>query len=175
MQVYNKIVLKQGSKSIFLGLLNGALSLTDIVTQLPDLYSGFSKPFKDAKASAKLTGKLLACVLAAGYPFTNQTISFVGFSLGCQVIKSCLKMLHKLGAAQMVHEVTLLGGATNCLDNPKNSQLWNSILSAQVAGQIKNVFTKRDLVLLLYSASEVDCAVGRSACFTEKSPAGRNF
>ena len=32
MQVYNKIVLKQGSKSILLGLLNGVLSLTDIVT-----------------------------------------------------------------------------------------------------------------------------------------------
>lgn len=129
MQVYNKIVMKQGTKTVLLSLLNGALTVADIVTQLPDLYTGISEPFRQAKASAKLTGRLLACCLAAGYPFKNQTVSLVGFSLGCQVIKSCLKMLDKLGAKDILHEVIFLGGATNCLDRPKNSHMWQRILA----------------------------------------------
>ena len=52
-----------------------------------------SSLFKVAKANAKLAGKLLACALALRLPFKTQTVSLVGFSLGCQVIKSCLKTL----------------------------------------------------------------------------------
>lgn len=40
----------------------------------------------------------------------------MGFSLGCQVIKSCLKTLDKLGASHIIHEVTFMGGAIDCFD-----------------------------------------------------------
>ena len=47
--------------------------------------------FNKAKYESKIAGKLLACALAARIPFFTQTVSFIGHSLGCQVIKSCLK------------------------------------------------------------------------------------
>jgi len=50
--------------------------------------------FYQARTNAKQVGRLLACSLALGWPFRKQTVSLIGFSLGCQVMKSCLKMLH---------------------------------------------------------------------------------
>lgn len=50
--------------------------------------------FLEAKKQAKYAGKLLACALALNYPFETHTINIIGFSLGCQVTKSCLKTLH---------------------------------------------------------------------------------
>lgn len=54
----------------------------------------------------------------------------MGFSLGGQVIKSCLKCLHKLGAQHIIHQVTFLGGATGLLDKPSKTELWQKILSS---------------------------------------------
>jgi hypothetical protein len=42
--------------------------------------------FKNAIKKAELTGKLIGISLALGYPFSTQTISMIGFSLGTQVI-----------------------------------------------------------------------------------------
>jgi len=42
-----------------------------------------SSVFSESKIVAKLTGKLLACALVAGCMFENQTVSLMGFSLGC--------------------------------------------------------------------------------------------
>ena len=64
----------------------GALGLFE-VTQ------GVASVFKDSKSNAKLAGILLGYALAIREPFRSQSISLVGFSLGCQVIKSCLKTL----------------------------------------------------------------------------------
>ena len=44
---------------------------------------GVANVFKDSKANAKLAGVLLACALALREPFRGQTVSLVGFSLGC--------------------------------------------------------------------------------------------
>jgi hypothetical protein len=52
--------------------------------------------FGIARAEAKAAGQLLGYVLATRYPFRTQSVSFIGHSLGCQVIKSCLKALHEL-------------------------------------------------------------------------------
>jgi hypothetical protein len=43
-----------------------------------------------------------------------------------------------------------------------------------VPGQIKNVYSKKDYILLLYSCSEGDFAIGRNSVFT-KMISGRNF
>jgi hypothetical protein len=38
--------------------------------------------FNDAIKKAKLAGRLFGISLALGYPFSTQTISMIGFSLG---------------------------------------------------------------------------------------------
>ncbi len=85
--------------------------------------------------------------LALGYPFTNQTVSLLGFSLGTQVIKSCMKTLAKLGASDIIHNVTLLGGASHY---EKQVPFWEQILTTTVGGSIKNVHSKGDNILLMY-------------------------
>lgn len=49
--------------------------------------------FLHAIEIAKKSGKLLAHALMLQFPFVNQSISLVGFSLGTQVIFSCLEEL----------------------------------------------------------------------------------
>ena len=52
-----------------------------------------------------------------------------------------------------------MGGATHF---NKNKKKWNRIFSNIVNGQVKNVFSKADRILLLYSVSELDFkAAGR--------------
>jgi len=102
-----------------------------------------------------MSGKLLACALALSYPFETQSVSLVGFSLGTQVIKSCLKTLHQLGALSngqfaMIENVTLLGGAIN-FDGVGKEQKWRKIFGESVAGSIANIFSNKDYILYLYS------------------------
>jgi hypothetical protein len=70
------------------------------------------------RRKAKETGKLLAYSLALNYPFKFNTISFVGFSMGAQVIKKCVKTLYELGRNDLVHNVTLLAGPINLRETP---------------------------------------------------------
>lgn len=72
---------------------------------------------------------MLACALASGYLFRNQTVSLLGFSLGCQVIKSCIKTLDQLEARHILHKVTFMGGAVDTFDKDKHCELWQGIMS----------------------------------------------
>ena len=95
-----------------------------------DLTQAVVDQFKAGKRNAKVAGKLLAYTLAMRYPFTTQSISLVGFSLGSQVIKSCLKTLHELGATDIIHNVTFMGAAIDRLDrDEKSSEKWSRIFS----------------------------------------------
>ena len=117
--------------------------------------------FQKARSKAKLTGKLLACALALKIPFKTQTVSLVGFSLGSQVIKSCLKTLDYLygnpdGSSEtvpydMIHNVTFLAGATHFT---KNTSKYKRIFKHLVNGQVKNVYSKGDAILHLFTVSE---------------------
>jgi hypothetical protein len=50
-----------------------------------------------------MSGKLLAYYLAnENSVLKNHTVSLVGFSLGCQVIKSCINRLYKLNQHSLV-------------------------------------------------------------------------
>jgi hypothetical protein len=69
-----------------IGILTGVFWSINICRQIEAL-------FKEAKKLAKETGRLLGVALACGWPFTKQTVSLLGFSLGGQVVKSCLKCL----------------------------------------------------------------------------------
>lgn len=51
----------------------------------------------------------------------------MGFSLGSQVIASCLETLDELGARNIVQDVTFLGGAVEKFDSYKNWSKWAKI------------------------------------------------
>ena len=115
--------------------------------------------FNEAIENAKLTGRLVAIALVLGYPFNSQTVSLIGFSLGSQVIKSCLSTLHKLGATDIIQNVTFLGGATHF---DKNQEKWATILSSVVNGKIKNCYSEGDEILgKLYETIKSNKSIGR--------------
>ena len=82
-------------------------------------------------------------------------MSLVGFSLGNQVIKTCLKELSRLGANHIIHNVTFLGAAIDRIDRDKTKYLWADILGTVLPGEIKNVYTSNDWILIYYSACEL--------------------
>lgn len=140
----------------------------DVILGCVALTEVFMNMFKDGKKNAKLAGQLLGYTLAMRRPFLTQSVSLIGFSLGTQVIKSCLKTLHALGASQIIHNVTFMGGAIDRLDRAKTRHLWTSVLSTVVAGEIKNVRTKKDLILILYSICETTESQGRNDIFNSQ-------
>ena len=96
------------------------------------IYNESTNIFMDAKKKAKIAGKMLGCALALSYPFETQSITLVGFSLGTQVIKSCLKTLHSLGALSrgqnsIIQNVVFMGGAIN-FDGLGKEVKWKKIL-----------------------------------------------
>jgi len=114
------------------------MTLKEMTAPIYDIH----KTFQDARQMARLSGKVLAFALASSHPFLTQSISLIGFSLGAQVIKSCLKTLHDLGATSVIHNVTLLGGATAIM--PAKIPLWEDIFAKTVNGEIKNCYTSND-------------------------------
>ena len=127
-----------------------------------------AQDFADARNEAKFAGKLLACVLATRYPFLSQSVSLIGHSLGCQVIKSCLKTLNLLQANNLIQNVTLMAGAATLFDkNPHKIALWSNVFSNTVAGMVRNVHTSKDFVLLLFQTFTFQEALGRQAIFVK--------
>lgn len=100
--------------------------------------------FVNYKLKAKLVGKILGLFLVSNEDFKKYQINLVGFSLGCQVIKYCIKEISKIkGARNMINNVLFLGGATSISDK-KN---WKNILKNVVGGRIINCYSKHDFIL----------------------------
>ena len=119
--------------------------------------------------NAKVAGALLACSLALREPFQSQSISIVGFSLGNQVTKTCLKTLAELGANDVIQNVTFLGAAIARPDRAKTRQKMASVFSQTINGELKQVYTKNDWILAtFYTVSELELAMGRHDCFEEQ-------
>ena len=83
------------------------------------------------------------------------------------MIKSCLKELSKLGANHIIHNVSFLGAAIDRLDREKTKFLWANILSTVLPGEIKNVYTSYDWILLYYSMCEHEKSQGRNKIYFE--------
>lgn len=75
-----------------------------------------------------------------------------------------MKTLAKLGASDIVHNVTLLGGASHY---ETQKELWEIILSTTVGGSIKNVYSEGDHILLLYHGSQHHQGIGRIPYWTD--------
>ena len=102
------------------------------------------KKFINNKLKGKLVGKILGLFLASNEDFKKCQINLVGFSLGCHVIKYCIKEISKLrGVRNMINNVLLMGGAASIGDK-KN---WKNIVKKVIGGRIINCYSKHDFVL----------------------------
>ena len=100
--------------------------------------------FINNKLKGKLVGKVLGLFLASNEDFKKCQINLVGFSLGCHVIKYCVKEISKIrGVRNMINNILFMGGATTISDK-KN---WKNILKNVVGGRIINCYSKHDFVL----------------------------
>ena len=105
-----------------------------------------AKLFLQCKKRAKFAGKLLALFLANNEDFNNCQINIVGFSLGCQVTKYCIKELEAIkGHRVMINNVLFLAGATVMKD--ENKSKWRNIFRNTVGGRVINCYSKYDWVL----------------------------
>jgi hypothetical protein len=100
--------------------------------------------FKKSRLNAKKTGTVLGHYLNIENNLESYSISLIGFSLGTQVIKSCLNTLakyHKLSPMTKtpITNVYLLGGATFIKTEKRAYQ--KDIFASVVNGRICNVFT----------------------------------
>jgi len=128
--------------------------------------------FREAKDEAKSAGKLLACSLAIRgiEPIQDQSLSILGFSLGCQLTKTCLRTLNGLQANSLIQNVTFMGAAISQFDrNAQTQAVWSKIFSQTINGSIRNVYTKKDMILLLYTSSQLRYSTGRNQVMAEAS------
>ena len=166
---YSDFVIPAAKALLLFAIIKRGGALTRLLLAKMGFITDGNALFNSAKRVAKMTGELLGCALSIGYPFYTQSVSLIGFSLGCQVVKSALKTLHAFGAHNVVQNVTFMGAAVDVLDKPKIEQRWVNIFASTVSGTIKNVYTKWDVILLLYSASQHDFSLGRNPVFNKKT------
>ena len=109
------------------------------------------------KYKAKYAGKLLGIIIQSRQIFKNCKINLIGFSLGCHVIKYCLKEMENNKSDCLINNVYLFGGATYF----GNSFLWENIFANQISGRIVNCYSQVDEILKrLYSLSTGQNAIG---------------
>ena len=87
---------KDALKGTASGILKSVLN-TDNIKAAYNTLSATNDAFMKARTNAKITGKVLGHYLALGNEFQTYSISLIGFSLGSQVIKSCLNTIAKIG------------------------------------------------------------------------------
>ena len=106
--------------------------------------SNLPKIFTESKIKAAYSGKLLSIILLSRKFFGNQRINLVGFSLGCHVIKHCIKELSNSNDGKnIINNVIFLGGATSF----KNKLKWYNNLNKIVKGRIINCHSNEDEIL----------------------------
>ena len=66
-------------------------------------------------------------------------------------MKSCLKTLAEIGANNVIQNVTFLGAAIDLPDKEKTREKMASVFSSTISGEMKNVHTTKDLILISYS------------------------
>ena len=64
--------------------------------------------------------------------------------------------------------MTFLGAAIDRIDRDKTKLLWADILGSVLPGEIKNVYTTNDWILIYYSACETEQSQGRNSVYTKQ-------
>ncbi|CAI2386752.1 unnamed protein product [Moneuplotes crassus] len=129
------------SMSDYVPSLFSLLDITSLLSKIELAYKvvkvpvDFKNRFLACAEMAKFYGKLLANCLILQFPFVNQSVSLFGFSLGAQVLYSCLEELCARKAHNIVYNVYFIEGAAGCGDNEQLSK----VLSV-VRGTIYNYY-----------------------------------
>ena len=148
----NDIVAKGLAKTIFTSLLIPLAPSPFLMLKMKGgriHRVGFSN-FMNAIQQAKVSGKLIGLAIALGLIFPNQTLSLVGYSLGAEVAKTCIKTLNECGAHDIIHETAFFGGATH-FDLQEEREEWNkNIFGKTISGKIINYYSDDDAVLYFY-------------------------
>lgn len=121
----------------------GSVSLGDIMA------------FNAVREIAKESGRLLAHALVLEYPKYLPKVSFVAFSLGNEVVRSCLEELHRLNATHIVNNVYFLAGATTLTE-------FDADIFDIIEGNITHVYTPSDRILDFYEFSTGESPIGQS-------------
>ena len=115
--------------------------------------------FAIAKKRSKYIGKILAYILASRKVFDYKSINLVGFSLGCNVIKHCLKelmfinnygvlnncyVINNLEVSNCINNVMTIAGATQ-LDLEKKKSDRDKL--KLINGRYINVYSDKDMIL----------------------------
>ena len=123
--------------------------------------------FVNSSKKAKLSGKILALIIASKLFFKYETISLIVFSLGTQVIVNCIKMLYKINSIikcnDIIKDVILIAGATSMENKEKHyAEIFDNIVN----GKIINCWSNEDKVLsILYVAAMKKNAIGYGGKF----------
>ena len=101
------------------------------------------------KKTTSLVGKYLANLLASRAIFKFQTISFVAAGEGCNVVKNCLKELHRFAGRSadlkdLVQNVVFMSGATNL----ENLEKYNKVFEI-VSGRKINLYSGKNVDLTM--------------------------
>ena len=123
--------------------------------------------FIKAMNNAKYSGQLLACILVCKKFFNIQTINLIGFSLGCHVIKNCIKFLYnidkkyKIDCSDIIKDVYLIAGATTIKKD--KIDIYRNLFSEIINGKLVNAFSNEDQVLnKLYEFARKKKPIGNS-------------
>ena len=84
-------------------------------------------------------------------------------------MKTCLQTLSRLNATDVIQNVTFLSAAIGKLDKSNQRQKMAAVFSHVIAGEIKNLWTKNDLILVLYHCCEKQTAMGRDDIFPDQT------
>ena len=109
------------------------------------------KMVKINKKISKLYGKFLAYIISSKMIFKFQTISLIGFSLGCNVIKFCLKELNKIRNSginninNIINNIIFIGGGCKFSENEKHKEMFSLI-----SGKVINVYCDNDKLIKKY-------------------------
>ena len=95
--------------------------------------------------TSKICGKILAYILISNKFFPDLNINLIGFGLGCNVVKHCIKEMHvnkQNNSFINLKNVILIGGATHL-----NKKKWKIYIEDLVADKFINCYSSEDEIL----------------------------
>ena len=105
-----------------------------------------SEDIISARNISKICGKILAYILISNKFFKNFQINLIGFNLGGNVIKHCIKELSRINKNDnfmKIKNVILIGAATHF----KNEDNWKKRIEEIVLDKFINCYSSKDEIL----------------------------
>lgn len=137
----------QNEDNISLGNGNMVSNMISFVKNTALMQNSDETIIKDNKKMSKKFGKLLAYIITSRSVFKFHTLSLMGFSLGCNVIKHCLKELKiinsSIDVSDIIQNIIFLGGATTFKQKHKE-------MFELVSGTVYNFYSQTDHILSDY-------------------------